>query len=259
MTYPSSPGFLLIAAVAASSCGGPSKSETAPDKHEPLLLQGDESDSRRSQVPDIGDDDGDDMQIEGLKGHLDPYDIQAGIEPHSSKLASCFQGQAKKHKFLGGEVELGFTVARDGSVKTVQVVKSSIGSWAVEKCLLEKSSQMGFKEPKGGEANFSLPLDFQATRVANWWSEDQASEELGKRPGELKACRSESGAQDPHNVWVTLYLGNRGVIQSVGFASPHKEGIAAEWAECAAQKVSAWTLTDPRGKIAKLGFRYNPE
>ena len=58
---------------------------------------------------------------------------------------------------------------------------------------------------------------------------------------------------------MTLYLGNRGVVKSVGFASPHKRGIEREWAACASEKILAWTLSDPRGKVAKLGFRYNPE
>lgn len=253
---------VLLFCIAALHCGGSSKSSNSGATSEPMLAEDDDGpSSRRSQVPDMGDDDddGDEMQIEGLKGHLDPYDIQAGVTPHASKLATCFQGKAKKKQFLGGQVELGFTIARDGTVKNVQVIKSSVGAWDVERCLLEESASMDFKKPKGGEADFSLPLDFEAKRTPNWWTEEQAETELGARPGELDACKSESGAKQPRNVWVTLYLGNRGVIESVGFASPHKAGIAAEWADCAAEKVSAWTLSDPRGKIAKLSFRYKPE
>ena len=118
---------------------------------------------------------------------------------------------------------------------------------------------MSFKKPKGGEADFTLPLDFDARRPAIWWSEDKAEMEVGDRASELRQCRVEAGTRDPRNVWVTLYLGNSGVVKSVGFASPHKRGIASAWAECAAGKITAWTLNDPRGKVAKLGFRYNPE
>lgn len=254
--------LLLSFAAAFVHCGGSSKNADS-SKREPILTDGDEGpSSRRSKTPgmDEEEDESDDgMQVTGLKGHLDPYDIQNGVTPHSSKLAGCFQGTAKKKQFLGGQVELGFTIARDGSVKKVQVVKSDVGAWDVERCLLEEGASMAFKKPKGGEADFSLPLDFEARRSPNWWSEEQAETELGELPGELDSCKKESGAMQPRNVWVTLYLGNRGVIQSVGFASPHKQGIAAEWIDCAAEKVSAWTLSDPRGKIAKLSFRYKPE
>ena len=152
---------------------------------------------------------------------------------------------------------LSFTVARDGSVKTVQTNRSSLGSWQVEKCLLDESQTMSFKKPKGGEADFTLPLDFDARRPANWWPEEKAEQEVGSKSSELRECRKEG--KDPRNVWVTLYLGNRGVVKSAGFASPHKKGIDPLWADCAAGKIMAWTLNDPRGKVAKLGFRYNPE
>ena len=257
---------LLLSCAAAATfvhCGGSSKPAGTSNTREPMLSQDDEAPtSRRSRTPgmDEEEDESDDgMQVTGLKGHLDPYDIQAGVTPHSSKLAGCFQGKAKKKQFLGGRVEFGFTIARDGSVKKVQVVKSDVGAWDVERCLLETGASMGFKKPKGGEADFSLPLDFEARRSPNWWTEEQAETELGALPAELDSCEKESGAMGPRNVWVTLYLGNRGVIQSVGFASPHKQGIAAEWIDCAAEKVAAWTLSDPRGKIAKLSFRYKPE
>ncbi|MCP4446485.1 MAG: energy transducer TonB [Myxococcales bacterium] len=254
----------LAAALAIGSvaCGGSEKKTEASSTE---ISDGDDDGPtrRRSQVPgmddDDDDDDDDDVSIEGLKGHLDPYDIQTGVGRRSEALARCFQTAAKRKKFLGGQVELSFTVARDGSVKSVNASKSSVGSWKVEKCLLGESQIMKFKKPKGGEAEFSLPLDFEARRIANWWSEEKAEEALGAMPLELSACAGESSAADPKNVWVTLYLGNRGVVESVGFASPHKDGIEADWADCAATKVSAWTLTDPLGKIAKLGFRYNPE
>ena len=243
------------------ACGGSEKRvESVADEGEELD-QDDEAPTRhRASTPGMDDDDDDDgMEIEGLKGHLDPYDIETGVAKRSQALADCFHERARKEFYLGGEVELSFTVARDGSVKTVRPSRSSVGSWAVENCLLEVGMSMKFKKPKGGEADFSLPLDFDARRAANWWSEEKAEAEVAGRPSELRACAQEADAPDPQNVWVTLYLGNRGVVKSVGFASPHEDGIDPAWATCASAKVGAWTLNDPRGKVAKLGFRYNPQ
>ena len=45
-------------------------------------------------------------------------------------------------------------------------------------------------------------------------------------------------------------------MQSVGFAAPTP--IAPAWADCAAGKIGAWMLTDPRGKVAKLAYLYHP-
>jgi TonB family protein len=255
---------VMGSALTLLACGGSDKRVDSPgvddDEH---IVQDDEPPTRHhSSVPDLDDDDdesGDGVDIQGLKGHLDPYDIQEAVAPHSVALATCFKQKAKSEHYLGGEVLLSFTVARDGSVKSVQNTRSSVGSWEVENCLIEESKTIAFKKPKGGEADFTLPLDFDARRPANWWTEAKADEEIADRPAELRKCRQETKTKDPKNVWVTLYLGNRGVVKSVGFASPHKRGIDPLWAQCAAGKISAWTLNDPRGKVAKLGFRYNPE
>ncbi len=250
-----------LALLLGAACGGSEKSVQTPAPDTEDIEQDDEGPStRRSRVPGMDDDDDDDdgVAIDGLRGHLAPYDIQQGMSGHSGALATCFQSRAKKQKYLGGQVELSFRIATDGTVKTVRASKSSIGSWAVESCLLTESSKMTFREPKGGEAEFSVPLDFEARRTANWWSEEKADEAVGAKASGLSSCAG-GDAADPQNVWITLYLGNRGVVESVGFASPHKDGISTAWADCAEAQIRSWTLTDPLGKLAKLGFRYNPE
>ena len=58
----------------------------------------------------------------------------------------------------------------------------------------------------------------------------------------------------PSDVVVTLYVGTRGKVQSVGFASsaaPLSDG----WADCAAEMIQSWQLVDPRGQVAKLTYR----
>ena len=87
------------------------------------------------------------------------------------------------------------------------------------------------------------------------WDEDQAIRAVGGKYAELGGC-ARSGGGDPSDVTVTIYVGTRGKVQSVGFAAP--AGVAEAWADCAEAKVSAWTLTDPRGKVAKLSFVYRP-
>ena len=134
-----------------------------------------------------------------------------------------------------------------------------LGAWPVEKCLLATSRKMTFTRPKGGEADFKIPLDFTSGRPVNYWDSDRADTEITKEARkQLRACAQEASTSNPRDVWVTVYIGNRGVIKSVGFASKHKRSPTDEWSGCAEQKIMAWTLSDPQGRIAKMEFRYNP-
>jgi hypothetical protein len=235
--------------VALAGCGGAEQGTrekiVAADHHD------------RAAPRDDDDDEADDgVEIEGLKGHLDQADIQAGVEPHHGALTDCFMSRVGKRKFLGGSVELSWLIARDGSVKQVQIATADLGAWPIEKCLLEVSRAMAFVEPEGGEAEFSLPLDFPPRGGVTVWEEAKAIAEVEPKLGELAACSGADG-----DVIVTLYVGTRGLVQSVGFATGVASGAPSytdAWAECAATAISAWTLSDPLGQVAKLAFRYQP-
>jgi hypothetical protein len=55
-----------------------------------------------------------------------------------------------------------------------------------------------------------------------------------------------------------MYVGTRGQVKSTGFASASETPLDDAWADCAEIKVKAWVLSDPRGRIAKMMFRFNP-
>jgi hypothetical protein len=213
-----------------------------------------------SSSTDDSEEDTDDIEVEGLKGHLEPVQIEKGVAPHQSALARCYKSQAKKSKYLAGKLVLKFVVGPDGAVKQALLVENDLGSWAVERCLLEIARAMSFAEPKGGdrEAEFTVPLEFAGTRRIDWWPEEKVETVVGKKMPELEECKEQTGVVVPSNVFVTFYIGNRGEVQSVGFVSPGK-AIDEAWAECAAGIVAGWTMPDPMGKIAKSGFRYRPE
>ncbi len=238
-------------------CGGGGKS--AVEGPEAVEGDGDGGErtpgERRSAVPDIDDDDDDDegMEIEGLRGTISHSDIKAGIAPHSQAIGACHTGKTRKRRFVGGHIDLAFVINRDGSVKSVTIKQSDLGAWDIERCLLELAGSMEFGRPKGGEADFEQPLDFAPRQNVKWWEEARADSEVEDKLAELAECPSQ-----PSDVWVTFYVGTRGAVKSVGFSSPNKKPIAAEWIDCAASIIGAWTLSDPEGHIAKSGFRYNP-
>jgi hypothetical protein len=217
------------------------------------------SGDRRSRSP--GDDEDDDgIHVKGIKGRLDTYDIQAGVKPHQSSISRCFFDNTKKKKYVSGEIKLDYTVQKDGSVKKVRLIESELGAWPVEKCILQVARKMTFAKPKGGpEATFTLPLSFpkQTRRTIQWWEEAQIEKDIEKLVPELKTCATEASVDDPSNVWVILYVGTRGQVWSAGFHSKAKAPLPDAWADCANTKITAWQLQDPRGSVAKTGFRYN--
>jgi hypothetical protein len=190
------------------------------------------------------------MTVKGLKGTLPPAAIQAGIAPVEADLSACYKSNLKGSRFLSGHVILGFRIKRDGSVKNVDLAESDLGSWKVEKCLLDVSRALQFVEPEGGEATFTVPLEFQGGRgeVSSW-----EAERLGKRLPTLdkkidKACK---GVGRRNRAQVTLYLGRRGKVRSVGFAGAH---VPDEWKDCAEAIISESVLVDPRGQLVKISF-----
>jgi hypothetical protein len=114
---------------------------------------------------------------------------------------------------------------------------------------------MRFAAPRGNaDADFTLPLDLASGRGdVKWWGDEQTASELAPHLTDLAACDSETGAA-PGEVLVTAYVGNRGQVRSIGFAGPAE--IDPAWADCVVERAAGWTLSDPRGSIAKLSFTY---
>ncbi len=246
----------LAMAGLAAGCGG--KSDTSAAK-EPGAEDGDAPSGRRGMAPDIGEEEegDDDLQVEGLRGRIDTYDIQEGVKPHAGAIDGCFTKNRGKARYLGGNVELLFIVAKDGTVQNVHLSQSNLGSWPIERCLLEVSRGMTFVKPKGGApAEFTLPLGFTARTPPEDWDSGRAAVEVtDKQLAELATC-AEAGAA-PASARITVYLGTRGQVQSAGFATTAP--IDEAWATCAEQKLLGWMLTDPQGRIARMTFAFPAE
>lgn len=234
--------YLFLAALAA--CGG----STQPRAIEATPPTDDGSYSEDEEEVDDG------LEVQSTRGKMDPDDVNAGIEPHAQALQDCYLTRVGKQKWLGGKVELKWEISKDGALTGAYLVTSDLGAWPVEKCLLETARAMTFVKPKGGDADFTIPFEFTARGNAIWWEADMAAAVVSKRVAELETCAKEAKADDPTDVTVTVYVGTRGKVQSAGFASP--AAIDDAWADCAHAKISAWTLTDPKGKVAKLAFVY---
>lgn len=237
--------LMLIGLVA---CGGaaapPPKDPTPPTTTKRKVIEDTSAD----------DDTSDGVEVVSSRGHMEPEDIEAGLAPHQEALEACYTDHLKKRRWLGGKVTLTWQITKDGVVTAVGVSESDLGNWAIEKCLLGAARAATFAKPKGGDADFSIPLEFTAKGASVWWDEDVGIKAVGKRVDDLAKC-SKDGAP-AQEVLITIYVGTRGKVQSVGFSSAG--AIADAWGDCVDKLVSGWTLADPRGKVAKLGLRYTP-
>ena len=233
-------GVLVFSAFAAAACGGgaPPK-ETTPPPAAPRVAQ---------EEPE---DENDGVSVVGTKGHMEPHDVEAGLAPHTAAMQECFTTRAARKRWLGGKLQLAWKITKAGVVTQVVIDQSDVGSWAIEKCVLELARQATFAKPKHGDADFSVPLDFEARGQIVWWEETVAQKAVGKRAADIKKKCDKAGAPGDA-VTITVYVGTRGKVQAAGFASP--AAIPDAWADCASKLIESWTLPDPRGKVAKLSL-----
>ncbi len=238
--------FMIVIA----ACGGSTKPAPVMPPPEPHPIH---------DNPAKADDDGDDdLVVTNTKGRMDPEVIKAGLAPHSGELEGCFTSQVGKRRFLGGKVLLKWQVTADGSIASVQVATSDLGAWPVEKCLLDIARGMSFDKPKGGATDFSIPLEFVGKQSSTWWDEDAGQAAVKNHLRDLAKC--DKAGTPPSDAMVTAYVGTRGKIVSVGFATAQDAGLGTEawdpWADCAEKRILGWQLPDPRGSVAKLAFHY---
>jgi len=236
--------LVLFALVACGGSKPPPPPPPTPEPPPPVA----------KRVP-IEDSEVEDSQVTvvNAKGHMDKAAVEAGISPHNEELTDCYMKNVKRRRWLGGHVLIHWDIKKDGTVTAVKLMsESDLGAWPIEKCLLEVARSASFDKPIGGDADFSLPLDFSAKGASLPWSEDQALRAVGGQLGKLEACDKKHAR--PHDVTITLYVGAHGRAQSVGFSSDSTE-IDDKWAECATKAAMGWRLPDPKGIVAKLAVR----
>src|SRR3954471_3464965 len=202
--------YVLLGVVAA--CGGSSPPPAPP----PKPAEPERPVAKRVPIEDTEPDEG--VTIINARGHMEKEAVEAGISPHNAELSDCFMKNVKRRRWLGGHVLIHWDIKKDGTVTAVKLMQErDLGAWPIEKCLLEVARAASFDKPIGGDADFSLPLDFSAKGASLPWSEDQALRAVGGQLVKLEACDKKHAR--PHDVTITLYVGAHGRAQSVGFSS----------------------------------------
>jgi hypothetical protein len=247
---------LAIACTATLACGGGGGAATQPTK--PVGPDP----ARPTRVPIEDDENEDGVEIVSTRGHMEPAVIETGLAPHKEALSDCYMSKVGKRRWLGGKVAIHWDISKAGEVTAVKLIESDLGAWPIEKCLLETARAATFGKPKGGDADFMVPLEFTAKGRAAVWDDDLALRAVGGQLAKLDDCTKPPKGKSikipqPDDVTITVYVGPAGKAQSVGFSSS-KSVLDEHWAECAEKTAMAWRLPDPRGAYAKLTVKYRP-
>ncbi len=84
-----------------------------------------------------------------IMGALDRALIDAVIKRKMNQIKYCYQRELQKDPSLGGKLVIQFTISGNGSVAKA-TPKQTMGSPAVDKCVVDRFYAMQFPEPKGG-------------------------------------------------------------------------------------------------------------
>lgn len=266
---------VLPFAVLAAACGSPPKPPEEPKRAPTRVVVEDE------------DEDEEGVTYTSDRGTMDVEAIKAGLAPHAEAITACYTSQVGARRWLGGNLMLHWEITKDAEVTSVQVSESDLGSYEIEKCVLDVVRQATFGKPRGNaDSEFDVPLAFEKGRPAVTWDEEAslravggqvallddceiddkelvelkkayAKKHRGKRPSGDQAEDAPRLVPKPDDVTVTVYVGPGGKALSVGLASP-RTVLEPAWAECAVKTAMSWRLPDPKGGVAKVRARYRP-
>lgn len=193
-----------------------------------------------------------DMQVEATYGQLPAAEVEALVQGRMPQIKRCFDEVAGRLWFLSGALTLRGRVARDGSVKSVALTRSTIGSHEVERCIVKVIKDLKMPPPQGGEGEFTYPLEFtpsdRARGVATW-PEAQVAADFARHRGEITTCQHRR-----RPLQVTVYIGPGGKVAAAGFGAedPLDDAVVT----CLLRRVSGWTLPDPLGQLVKASYAF---
>ena len=87
--------------------------------------------------------------------------ISSVIRSHSNDIRICYERDLQEDPTLEGRITVNWIIGLDGRVIEQTAVENTMGSGAVESCILEEISRMRFDVPKGGMVNVTYPFTFR--------------------------------------------------------------------------------------------------
>lgn len=194
-----------------------------------------------------------DFESEGLLGTLSQDEISRALRPKMGAFLECFTDRYRSVEFLSGAIQLVFRVSVEGRVRWVYPAVSDIGDRVAERCLLERARRVHFSRPRGGEAEFSLPLAIdpqEEIRPPFPWNEARLSGVISEHSAALV---SHCGPDLVAPIWrITVYVSPGGELLAAGASAANVD--AAAKIDCVIDSIQAWPMPDPGSYPAKVSF-----
>jgi TonB family protein len=98
-----------------------------------------------------------------VHGSLAKETIRREIQRHLNEVRFCYEEALRSAPELAGRVSIGFLIAPSGVVQMASLDESSLGSSAVEQCVVQAVRRWSFPAPEGGGyVRVSYPFLFEA-------------------------------------------------------------------------------------------------
>ncbi len=240
----------LVSLLCLAHCAAPAPKPAAPIPTES------EHQMVNPLVPDE-DDDPDGMQVEGTLGTLDQRSIQAGLTPSLERVTACFTDGSRGKHYLGGEVELQFRISRQGTIKKLRMIRSSLGAYSIERCILDQMKSLTFAKPFGGEAEFTYPLMFQGRVQPVVWDMGMVKEEILNHIDTLLLAQEGPKPQmlvAPAGLVITFYVSSQGRVLSAGLTAD--EEVDELFADRFIHNLKQIKFIEPQSQFGKVSYRW---
>lgn len=96
------------------------------------------------------------------QGQLDRDEIQKVINKGIGQIQRCYERELLKSPGLAGKVQVEWTIAMSGAVKSARQQFTDMNSTAVVSCILAAIKTWQFPQPRGGEVVVSYPFIFKS-------------------------------------------------------------------------------------------------
>ncbi len=246
---------LLFLAACAFGCG--SDAEVRKQQAPAEVLSNDRLGPGKSWRPGgaaPGSDDKDsgaDVALTHQRGYLNQGDVDDALAQSQRKLTSCYERAGTAQRYASGRVVLRFLVSRTGQVSDVLVLKSELGNYAVERCLVVEGRSIPFPRPGGNQdADFEYTLQFRASGEDHVlvWDQNIMAKDLDAQSTTLQSC----GPVSAEPVQAVAYVRPGGAVTSVGLSSA---GILDTMnAMCVVEQIRKWRLPADGAHVVRSSF-----
>ena len=94
-------------------------------------------------------------------GNLSEAKIGRVVRRNSKRIQGCYESELKKDRTLRGVIKVRFVILQNGRVGKTQILKNSMNSRTVAKCIQRKIKRWRFRDkPKGGSVTVAYPFHF---------------------------------------------------------------------------------------------------